>query len=80
MVGAANCSDVTSRLDKEAMIEQRLPILRQAVRRIEGTLVQHPELAHSVESVGADYARTPVIARVGSSAREVRTNHRASRR
>jgi IclR family pca regulon transcriptional regulator len=64
IVAAANCSDVTNRVDKKAMIDERLPTLRQAVRRIESTLAQYPELAHSVESVAPDYGRTRVVARV----------------
>ena len=44
IVAAANCSDVTNRLDRDTMIKKRLPVLRQAVRRIEGMLTQHPEL------------------------------------
>ena len=47
------------------MIKKRLPILRQAVRRIEGMLTQHPELTNSVESVASDYVRTRGVARVG---------------
>ena len=39
--------------------------LRQAVRRIEGMLTQHPELVNSVESVASDYVRTRGVARVG---------------
>jgi IclR family transcriptional regulator, pca regulon regulatory protein len=48
VVAAANCSDVTNRFDKDAIIEQRLPTLRRAVRRIENMLAQFPELAASV--------------------------------
>ena len=40
-------------------------MLRQAVRRIEGMLTQHPELTNSVESVASDYVRTRGVARVG---------------
>jgi len=40
-------------------------VLRQAVRRIEGMLTQHPELVNSVESVASDYVRTRGVARVG---------------
>ena len=65
IVAAANCSDVTNRLDRETMIKKRLPVLRQAVRRIEGMLTQHPELTNSVESVGSDYGRSRGVARVG---------------
>jgi hypothetical protein len=64
-VAAANCSDVTNRLDRDTMIKKRLPVLRQAVRRIEGMLTQHPELVNSVESVASDYVRTRGVARVG---------------
>jgi hypothetical protein len=48
------------------MIKKRLPILRQAVRRIEGMLTQHPELTNSVESVASDYVRPRAVARVGA--------------
>ena len=65
IVAAANCADVTNRLDRDMMIKQRLPVLRQAVRRIEGMLSQHPELVNSVECVASDYVRTSGIARVG---------------
>jgi IclR family pca regulon transcriptional regulator len=65
VVAAANCSDVTNRLDRDTMIKKRLPVLRQAVRRIEGMLTQHPELVNSVESVASDYVRTRGVARVG---------------
>jgi IclR family transcriptional regulator, pca regulon regulatory protein len=56
VVAAANCSDVTSRLDTAQLIAQRLPALREAVRRIEGMLGQYPELAHSVACGAADPA------------------------
>jgi IclR family pca regulon transcriptional regulator len=65
IVAAANCSDVTHRIDKAGMIAKRLPVLRQAVRRIESTLGQYPELANSVEGVAIDYVRSRGIARVG---------------
>ena len=65
IVAAANCSDVTNRLDRDTMIKKRLPVLRQAVRRIEGMLTQHPELTNSVESVASDYVRPRGVARVG---------------
>ena len=65
IVAAVNCSDVTHRIDKAGMIAKRLPILRQAIRRIETTLAQYPELANSVDAVASDYLRTRAIARVG---------------
>ena len=65
IVAAANCSDVTNRLDRDTMIKKRMPVLRQAVRRIEGMLTQHPELTNSVESVASDYVRSRGVARVG---------------
>jgi len=65
IVAAANCSDVTNRLDRDTMVKKRLPVLRQAVRRIEGMLTQHPELTNSVESMASDYVRTLGMARVG---------------
>ena len=65
IVGAANCSDVTHRIDKAEMIAKRLPVLRQAVRRIETTLTHYPELANSVEAVASDYVRPRAVARVG---------------
>ena len=64
LVAAANCSDVTNRLDRDTMIKERLPVLRQAVRRIEGMLAQYPELTNSVTAVGSDYLRLPAVARV----------------
>jgi len=50
VVAAANCSDVTNRLDRPTMIKKRLPLLRQAVLRIEGMLAQHPELKAELQS------------------------------
>lgn len=67
IVAAVNCADVTNRIDRAAMIAQRLPVLRQAVRRIEAMLVQYPELAYSVEAVAADYVRTRPVARVAGA-------------
>jgi IclR family pca regulon transcriptional regulator len=63
VVAAANSSDVTNHVDQQALVDKRLPALRQTVRRIEHALVRHPELAHSVESIGV----TPVM---GAGARE----------
>jgi IclR family pca regulon transcriptional regulator len=82
IVAAANCSDVTNRLDRDTMIKKRLPVLRQAVRRIEGMLTQHPELTNSVESLASDYARSNGVARVGDATdrNERRAPVRASRR
>lgn len=68
VVAAANCSDVTNRLDRVTMIKKRLPLLRQAVLRIEGMLAQHPELANSVSSISSDYMRLAPVARVGAPA------------
>jgi DNA-binding IclR family transcriptional regulator len=48
IVAAANCSDVTNRFNKEAIVQKRLPTLRHAVRGIENMLAQFPELAASV--------------------------------
>jgi IclR family transcriptional regulator, pca regulon regulatory protein len=76
IVAAANCSDVTNRLDRDTMIKKRLPILRQAVRRIEGMLTQHPELTNSVESVASDYIRTRAVARVGQPAPATKSSGR----
>jgi len=79
IVAAANCADVTNRLDRETMIKKRLPLLRQAVRRIEGMLAQYPELTNSVVSMGADYLRLPAVARVGQpTPRAVRGGRRVA--
>ena len=78
IVAAANCSDVTNRLDRDTMIKKRLPVLRQAVRRIEGMLTQHPELTNSVESVASDYVRSRGVARVGQPARKSRAADRSA--
>ena len=80
IVAAANCSDVTSRLDKNGMIQKRLPALRQAVRKIESTLAQYPELANSVAAVASDYARTRAVERVGQSRPPQRTAAKSTRR
>ena len=76
IVAAASCSDVTSRLDKSELVQKRLPVLRQAVRKMESTLAQHPELANSVGSVASDFARTRAVERVG----QARPSPRAARR
>ena len=78
IVAAANCSDVTHRIDKAGMIAKRLPILRQAVRRIESTLTQYPELANSVESVASDYLRPRAVPRVGQPEPRARAPRRAA--
>jgi IclR family transcriptional regulator, pca regulon regulatory protein len=78
IVAAANCADVTNRLDKETMIAQRLPTLRQAVRRIETMLLQHPELANSVESVVSDYVRMQAVARVGRPNQDATSPNRSA--
>jgi IclR family transcriptional regulator, pca regulon regulatory protein len=80
IVAAANCSDVTNRLDRDTMIKKRLPVLRQAVRRIEGMLTQHPELTHSVESVATDYNRGRAVARVGQPAPAAKPTKRVTAR
>jgi hypothetical protein len=58
------------------MIKKRLPVLRLAVRRIEGMLTQHPELVNSVESVASDYVRTRGVARVGQPVAPQRVERR----
>lgn len=80
IVAAANISDVTNRLDRETMIKKRLPVLRQAVRRIEGMLTQYPELTNSVESVGSEFGRASGIARVGQPVPEARPARRVAAR
>lgn len=80
IVAAANCSDVTSRLDRNGMIQKRLPVLRQAVRKIESTLAQYPELANSVGSVASDYARPRAVERVVNVRSIARAALRTSRR
>jgi len=79
IVAAANCSDVTNRLDRDTMIKKRLPVLRQAVRRIEGMLTQHPELTHSVESIASDFVRTDAMARVAPPLEALRARRLAPR-
>jgi hypothetical protein len=59
------------------MIRDRLPVLRQAVRRIEGMLAQYPELTNSVTAVGADYLRLPAVARVRQPIGDLRQGRRA---
>jgi IclR family pca regulon transcriptional regulator len=80
IVAAANCSDVTSRLEKSGMIQKRLPILRQAIRKIESMLAQYPELANSVASVASDYSRARAVERVGQDPAGARPAARALRR
>ena len=64
------------------MIKQRLPVLRQAVRRIEGMLAQYPELTNSVTAIGSDYLRLPAVARVAQpvAARQHRRVRLSSKR
>lgn len=45
---AINCSTSTSRIKQNAMIESRLPVLREAAKNIEMELRRYPILAHSV--------------------------------
>jgi IclR family pca regulon transcriptional regulator len=80
VVAAANCSDATSRSDKGAMVARRLPVLQQAVHRIESMLAQHPELESSVESVGSDYVRPRSTARVAQPPAPTRTPLRIASR
>jgi IclR family pca regulon transcriptional regulator len=80
IVAAANCSDVTNRMGRAAMVDQRLPVLRQAVRRIEATLSQYPELAYSVDSVASEYGRpTRAVARVAAEPADDRTRRAPTR-
>lgn len=84
VVAAANCADVTTRLNSKEIVQKRLPALRQAVRRIEGMLTQYPELANSVASQNAapkeiGRGREPVVqppARGGSTGSAVRQRSR----
>jgi IclR family pca regulon transcriptional regulator len=48
VVAAASCSDVTVKVDGSQLVEERLPTLRAAVKRIEATLASYPQLARSV--------------------------------
>jgi IclR family pca regulon transcriptional regulator len=77
VVAAANCADVTTRLNKSEIVQKRLPALRQAVRRIEGMLTQYPELANSVASQNAapkevGHGKEPAVPANGTR----RKNHR----
>ena len=67
VVAAANSSDVTNHVDQQALLEKRLPALRLAVRRIESTLLRHPELANSVESIPGRPDATPGRGAVGAA-------------
>lgn len=69
VVAAANCSDMTNRLDVGTIVARRLPTLRQAVLRMEGMLAQHPEIEGSLESVTTDHVRVPPVARARRVAR-----------
>jgi len=62
-VAAANCTDVTNRLDVGTLVARRLPTLRQAVLRIENMLALHPEIEGSLESVTSDHMRGSLAAR-----------------
>ena len=50
ILAAINCSTATTRINEEAMVDARLPELRQAARKIEAELSRHPTLIHSIKS------------------------------
>lgn len=48
ILAAINCSTATTRITQDEMTESRLPVLKQAAKRIELELRRYPILAHSV--------------------------------
>jgi IclR family pca regulon transcriptional regulator len=48
VIAALNCATITSRTNEAALVETRLGPLREAARKIAGTLGRYPALAHSI--------------------------------
>jgi IclR family pca regulon transcriptional regulator len=48
ILAAINCSTATTRITHDEMVETRLPVLKEAAKRIELELRRYPVLAHSV--------------------------------
>lgn len=51
ILAAINCSTATTRVNREEMVETRLPHLREAAARIEQELRRYPVLVHSIRSL-----------------------------
>lgn len=51
VLAAINCSTATTRVNREEMVESRLPELRGAAKKIELELRRYPILVHSIMSV-----------------------------
>jgi len=51
ILAAINCSTATTRVNKEKMVETRLPQLKSAAKKIELQLRRYPILVHSIRSV-----------------------------
>jgi IclR family pca regulon transcriptional regulator len=50
ILAAINCSTATTRVNQEEMVVTRLPLLRQAAKKIELELQRYPILVHSIMS------------------------------
>jgi IclR family pca regulon transcriptional regulator len=58
VLAAINCSTATTRVTEQAMVETRLPRLRQAAKRIEQEIRRYPVLEHSIRAAaGSDSDR-----------------------
>ncbi len=53
ILAAINCSTATTRVNKNEMVDSRLPWLRAAAKKIELELRRYPILVHSIRSVAA---------------------------
>jgi IclR family pca regulon transcriptional regulator len=53
ILAAINCSTATTRVNREEMVETRLPELRKAARKIESELGRYPILVHSIRSTAS---------------------------
>lgn len=49
IICAVNCSTSTARINKDDIVDSRLPVLRDAANRIEAAIRQWPPLAHSIK-------------------------------
>lgn len=53
ILAAINCSTATTRVNRDEMVQTRLPYLRDAAKQIEVELRRYPILAHSIRSAAS---------------------------
>jgi IclR family pca regulon transcriptional regulator len=53
ILAAINCSTATTRVNRDEMVETRLPALREAANKIEVELRRYPILVHSIKSAAS---------------------------